>query len=325
MNQPKLTFRQRMYYILHLPTSFLGRFVNGLIALLIILSIAVIPFHFIDALEWTHPYLFAFETAVTIIFTVEYILRIWSAGKPLRYVFSWFGLIDLAAILPFYLELANVIEGAHIFLLLRILRLLKLGKIFTAERFSLSYIAKKEHGKFRTLENEHIERVFHKHPVIFLLSLIPPLIFVSLGLLLMLMYSEYSLAIGTSVLFFAFSLLFFIKAWLDFHYDVIYVTNHRIILQNRQLFGSQLNDIVYEAITNIKPDNTGLWHFLLGFGNIHIETASTGNRIFEDISDPHKAVEHISANRQKILEKKNRIPFGVTIASNGDSQSYPPS
>ena len=94
----------------------------------------------------------------------------------------------------------------------------------------------------------------------------------------------------------------------DFHYDVIYITNDRIIVQNRQIFGSVLNDISYEAITNIKPDTTSIWHFLLGLGNIQIETAAAQkNQLFSDAADAQKVVEHISQNRQKALARNDRI------------------
>ncbi|MAJ26940.1 MAG: voltage-gated potassium channel, partial [Halieaceae bacterium] len=44
------------------------------------------------------------ELACISIFTVEYVLRIWVAEKPTKYIFSFYGLIDLAAIAPFYIS-----------------------------------------------------------------------------------------------------------------------------------------------------------------------------------------------------------------------------
>jgi len=299
-------FRQQCQFVLHNPMDFWGKLVNGIIALLIILSIAVVPLYFIPELAWAKRGLFLFEVFTAVVFTIEYILRVWSAEKPVQYVFSWFGIIDVVAILPFYLEVIGAIAGAHYFLILRILRILKLGRIYCSERLSVASIARKQHGSFRVLEDEYIEHVAQKHPMIFFIALFPPLLFTSLGLLVLLIFRAGPIASAFSVLFFVFAFLFFLKAWIDFHYDVIYITNHRIILQNRQFFGTRLNDIPYDAITNIRPDNTGILQFIFGFGDIHIETAATsGNREFTNVSDPIHVVERISQNRQKVLDKKN--------------------
>ena len=67
------------------------------------------------------------ETIIVILFTLEYIIRIYTSN--LKYVFSFFGLIDLLAILPFYITLGSIdIRALRIFRLFRIFRLLKLFK-----------------------------------------------------------------------------------------------------------------------------------------------------------------------------------------------------
>ena len=67
------------------------------------------------------------ETIIVILFTLEYIIRIYTSN--LKYVFSFFGLIDLLAILPFYITLGSIdIRALRIFRLFRIFRLLKLLK-----------------------------------------------------------------------------------------------------------------------------------------------------------------------------------------------------
>ena len=75
------------------------------------------------------------EWGFTILFSIEYLLRIYSHPKPLTYVFSFWGLIDLLSILPAYLSL--VLAGTHFLTVIRILRLarvfriLKLGRYFS--------------------------------------------------------------------------------------------------------------------------------------------------------------------------------------------------
>ncbi len=294
--------REKCRETLFTPIHLWGRIISTLIAIIIILSIALIPLYFIPQLEWAKPWFLLFEVIAVIVFSIEYLLRIWSSKKPIKYIFSWLGIIDLAVIIPFYLQLIGMITDAQYFLLLLILQILKLGRIYYSERTSTVNIAKKSHGTFHSMDDEVIEQVAQKHPIVFFIALIPPLISTSLALFILLIFKGAPLAIAFSVLFLIFSVLFFIKAWLDFHYDVIYITNHRVILQNRQLLGTRINDIVYEAITNIRPDNTGILNFFFGFGDIQIETAaSSGNRTFTDVSNPHKVVEYISNNRQKAL------------------------
>ena len=68
------------------------------------------------------------ETVFTILFTVEYLLRIFIAPKPLRYMFSFFGIIDLLAILPSYLMF--FFPEASYLLVIRMLRVMRVFRIF---------------------------------------------------------------------------------------------------------------------------------------------------------------------------------------------------
>lgn len=79
-------------------------------------------------------FFFYAEWTITILFTIEYVLRIWSSKTPFRYIFSFWGLVDLLSILPTYLELLNF--GFHYLLAIRIFRLLRVFRIFKLVRFS---------------------------------------------------------------------------------------------------------------------------------------------------------------------------------------------
>lgn len=79
------------------------------------------------------PYLFASEWIFTILFTLEFCLRLISIRKPTKYVFSMLGVIDVLSILPAYLSL--LIPGAQAFLVIRILRLLRLFRVFKMSRY----------------------------------------------------------------------------------------------------------------------------------------------------------------------------------------------
>ena len=69
----------------------------------------------------------AFEWAFTLIFTTEFILRLYIAKKPLAYVFSFFGLIDFFSIIPTYIGL--LFPGAHVLSILRVLRVLRVFRV----------------------------------------------------------------------------------------------------------------------------------------------------------------------------------------------------
>lgn len=301
----KEAFRQRCFEAFHHPVSGWAKGLNALIAALILFSVASLPLYLIPEFAGLAPQLRVFEWLTVLIFSFEFLLRTWSAPRPFSYIFSWSGIIDLAAVLPFYLELLGVVgDQAHYFLALRLLRILKLGRIYYIERLSTGRVAERSHGTFVPSPDERIEAVVYKHPIIFVLMLVPPLVFISLGLIVLAGFGASPFGAALAITMFAFALVYSLKAWLDFNYDVIYITNHRIIMQNRQLFGYKLNDIAYTAISNIRPDNTGLIRYLLGFGDVLVETHAAGaNSEFPNVCDPHNVVQRISSNRQKALER----------------------
>ena len=121
-------FRQRLHEIVFEDDTLAGRAFDITLLVLIVFSVLAVilesvpslakPFGiFFDRIEW----------AFTILFTIEYILRIISIRQPLRYVTSFFGLVDLLAILPSYLGL--FLFGAHELAVVRILRLLRIFRI----------------------------------------------------------------------------------------------------------------------------------------------------------------------------------------------------
>jgi len=82
---------------------------------------------------------YVLELSFTFLFTVEYILRVWLTSKTLKYVSSFYGIIDLLAILPVYLsffivntQLLSVIRALR---LLRVIRILKLGRYLAEAEF----------------------------------------------------------------------------------------------------------------------------------------------------------------------------------------------
>ncbi|NNE70523.1 MAG: ion transporter [Rhodothermales bacterium] len=77
--------------------------------------------------------LFALEWVFTILFTIEYFVRLWTVSHPLAYARSFFGLVDLFAILPTYL--AVLIPGTQYLLVIRLLRLLRVFRVLKLVSF----------------------------------------------------------------------------------------------------------------------------------------------------------------------------------------------
>lgn len=74
------------------------------------------------------------EWIITIIFTMEYMARIWSHPKPLQYILSFYGIIDFLAIIPTYLDV--IFAGAMSLAVIRGLRLLRIFRILKVTRYS---------------------------------------------------------------------------------------------------------------------------------------------------------------------------------------------
>lgn len=100
---------------------------------LIILSVAIVMVQSVGVSTFWGGVLFTLEFIITIIFTVEYILRIWTSLKPRKYVLSTFGIIDLLAILPLFLELIFV--NTYSLGTIRLLRLLRIFRVLKLARF----------------------------------------------------------------------------------------------------------------------------------------------------------------------------------------------
>ncbi|MCW5520421.1 ion transporter [Aureitalea sp. L0-47] len=110
-----------------------GRRFDIFIQVLIILSLIAYSIETLPDLDTqTRQYLWYFEVVCVVIFTIEYILRLIFAKKPLGYVFSFYGIIDLLAILPFYLSFGVDLRSVRIFRIFRVFRILKLARYNTA-------------------------------------------------------------------------------------------------------------------------------------------------------------------------------------------------
>jgi len=105
-----------------------GKLFDVALILCIVLSVAAVMLDSVSAInKQYHGALYAVEWFFTIIFTVEYALRLFCVARPSGYALSLFGIVDLAAIAPTYLAL--FIPGGHYLIALRILRVLRIFRV----------------------------------------------------------------------------------------------------------------------------------------------------------------------------------------------------
>ena len=123
-----------------------GRVFALTIQCLILLSIICIAIETLPDLEpATRRLLRQFEIFTVSVFTVEYVLRIYAADNKLKFIFSFFGLIDLLAILPFYLSAGIDLRFIRGFRLLRLFRIFKLVRYSrAARRYHRAFIMSRE-------------------------------------------------------------------------------------------------------------------------------------------------------------------------------------
>lgn len=120
--------RNRLYEIIFEADTPAGKWFDIILLWAIVISVLVVFLESIAKLRISYGIIFYYlEWFFTILFTLEYGLRIFSTRKPFRYIFSFYGVIDLLAILPTYLSL--VIAGSQYLLVIRILRLLRVFRI----------------------------------------------------------------------------------------------------------------------------------------------------------------------------------------------------
>ena len=107
---------------------------------LIVISVVIVMLDSVSSIGGRNPVLFArIELAFTLIFTIEYVLRLCSVRRPLRYATSFFGIVDLLAVMPTYLALffpeTAALISIRVLRLLRIFRILKLAAYIEEYRF----------------------------------------------------------------------------------------------------------------------------------------------------------------------------------------------
>lgn len=134
MKKRTATWQARLHEIVYESNTAAGKAFDVALLMFIIAGIAVVMLDSVPSLHarWGRTF-FWLEWALTILFTVEYILRLLCIKRPWQYATSWLGIIDLLAIVPSYLSLFY--PGAQSLLAFRALRLLRVFRIFKLTHF----------------------------------------------------------------------------------------------------------------------------------------------------------------------------------------------
>ena len=123
------TTKDKLHEIIFEADTFAGKLFDVILLILIALSIVVVMLESVKSIDINyHKILVLTEWTLTILFTIEYFFRIYSVYRPVKYLTSFFGIVDLLAILPTYLSLIFI--GTQYLLVIRALRLLRMFRIF---------------------------------------------------------------------------------------------------------------------------------------------------------------------------------------------------
>ena len=126
--------RQRLHEAIFEADTPVGRRVDFIILAAIVLSVIAVCLESVRSIRDAYgDFLHWLEWGLTGLFTVEYVLRLVSLRKPWHYVRSFYGVVDLLAILPTYLSLFVV--GTQSLLVVRALRLLRVSRILKLTHF----------------------------------------------------------------------------------------------------------------------------------------------------------------------------------------------
>jgi voltage-gated potassium channel len=121
-------WRQKLWVIIFESDTPGGKAFDVILLVAILVSVGVVLLESTPGLDpAVSRTLIILEFGFTILFTVEYIMRLISVRRPIRYMISFYGIVDLLAVLPTYISL--FVPGAQYFLVVRILRLLRVFRV----------------------------------------------------------------------------------------------------------------------------------------------------------------------------------------------------
>lgn len=131
---PSATLKQTLHTIIFGTDTPAGKAFDLFLIYGILISVVAVMLDSVVSIRQHYgDYLTVLEWVFTILFTIEYLVRIYISPSRLRYVFSYYGAVDLLSILPSYLGLLFV--GANYLMIIRMLRILRIFRILKLVRY----------------------------------------------------------------------------------------------------------------------------------------------------------------------------------------------
>jgi voltage-gated potassium channel len=129
-----ITLKEKLYAIIFGHTTPAGKLFDIVLIYTILISVLVVILDTVENLNQNYGGFFRIlEWVLTIFFTIEYFARIYCSPNRIRYIFSFYGIVDLLAILPSYLSL--FMSGVSYLLIIRLLRVLRVFRILKLARY----------------------------------------------------------------------------------------------------------------------------------------------------------------------------------------------
>lgn len=127
--------KERLYKIIFEADTPAGKIFDLVLLFVILISVILVMLESVHSVNNKYrDILIVLEWIITVLFTIEYLLRIFIVKKPFRYIFSFYGIIDFLSVIPTYLSL--LIIGSQSLIVIRILRLLRVFRILKLTRFT---------------------------------------------------------------------------------------------------------------------------------------------------------------------------------------------
>ncbi|SOE22954.1 voltage-gated potassium channel [Spirosomataceae bacterium TFI 002] len=128
MTKPKSNWKDRLHEIIYEADTPAGKLFDVVLLWLIVLSVVLVMLESVEDINARFQEFFNIaEWVITILFTFEYIARIVTVRKPMSYIFSFYGVIDLLSTIPKFISL--LFAGTHVLIAFRALRLLRVFRI----------------------------------------------------------------------------------------------------------------------------------------------------------------------------------------------------
>ena len=128
------SFKQKAHEIIFEADTANGKLFDVILLAAILLSIIGVMLESVDEIDKKyHELIMVFEWGFTILFTIEYFFRIYAVNRPLKYIFSFMGIVDLLAIIPTYLIF--IFPAVHWMSVIRAIRLIRIFRIFKLSKY----------------------------------------------------------------------------------------------------------------------------------------------------------------------------------------------